>query len=116
MVANHPNSSTQVGTLSSNVQKPATFRHELVDFIANELPVWRGRSDRKNVTSETILTSQLCAHLNSVARHSDGWDILQFRVEETDEQHKGRKIDLVASPSGAIISIEGRRHVDFDSL
>ena len=55
-------------------------------------------------------------HLNSTARHSAGWDILQFRVEEADEQYKGRKIDLVASPSGATIIIEGRRHTDFDSL
>lgn len=116
MLANHENSSPQVGALSSDVQKPATFRHELIGFIASELPVWRGRPDRRPETSETTLTSHLCAHLNSAARRATGWDLLQFRVEEPDEQRRGRKIDLVASPCGTSITIEGRRHSDFDSL
>jgi hypothetical protein len=116
MLANQSNYFPQVGALRGDVQKPATFRHELVDFIANELPLWRSRPDRKHETAETALTSQLCAHLNSVARHSPGWDILQFRVEEPDEQQRGRKIDLVASPSGTSITIEGRKHADFDPI
>jgi hypothetical protein len=116
MLANQPDYFPQVGALRGDVQKPATFRHELVDFIANELPSWRSRPDRKPETAETALTSQLCAHLNSVARHAIGWDILQFRVEEPDEQQKGRKIDLVASPSGTSITIEGRKHTDFDPI
>jgi hypothetical protein len=116
MLANTPDTSVQVGALSSDVQKPATFRHELIDFIADELPRWRDRRDRPKETSETILTSQLCAHLNSATRHSNGWDSLQFRVEEADEQNKGRKIDLVPSPRGMAIWVEGRRHTDFDSL
>jgi hypothetical protein len=94
----------------------ATFGHELLDFISGQLPLWRDRPDRRKETSETPLTSQLCAHLNSVARLSAGWDILQFRVEEADEQHKSRKIDLVAAPCGATICIEGRRYSDFESL
>jgi hypothetical protein len=116
MLANGPDTFAQFGTLGTDVQRPATFRYELLGFIFNELPRWRDRADRPSVTAETLLTSQLCAHLNSAARHSDGWDILQFRVEEADEQNSGRKIDLVASPSGTTISIEGRRHTDFDSL
>jgi hypothetical protein len=88
----------------------------LLDFITDELPRWRDRSDRPVVTAENQLTSQLCAHLNSIARHSDGWDFLQFRVEESDEQNTGRKVDLVASPSGVTICVEGRRHTDFDIL
>ena len=116
MLANPPDASAQFGTLSIDVQKPATFRHELLDFIADELPRWRDRPDRPAENSETVLTSQLCAHLNSAARHSNGWDILQFRVEEPDEQQKGRKIDLIPSPCGATICVEGRRHTDFDSL
>jgi hypothetical protein len=116
MLANTPDTSAQSGTLSSDVQKPATFRHELLDFITAELPRWRDRVDRRDETSETILTSQLCAHLNSAARRAAGWDILQFRVEEPDEKRKGRKIDLVPSPCGAAICVEGRRHTDFDSL
>lgn len=116
MLANNPDTSAQLGSLGKDVQMPATFGHELLDFIGGQLPAWRDRPDRPSETSETILTSQLCAHLNSVARHSAGWDILQFRVEEADEKNKGRKIDLVAAPCGATIWIEGRRHTDFESL
>lgn len=116
MLANNPDTPAQFGTFGKDVHMPATFGHELLDFISGELPSWRDHPDRRKETAETILTSQLCAHLNSVARHSAGWDILQFRVEEADEQHKGRKIDLVAAPCGASICIEGRRHTEFESL
>ncbi len=116
MLANLPITVTQSGTLGRDVHEPATFLHKLLEFIAAELPRWRDRADRKPVTAETALTSQICAHLISAARHSDGWDSIQFRVEETDERNKGRKIDLVAAPCGATIWIEGRRHTDFDSL
>ena len=116
MLANLPITVTQSGKLSVHVQSAATFGHELLEFIADELPRWRDRADRKSATAETILTSQLCAHLISAARHSDGWDLLQFRVEETDEQKKGRKVDLVAAPCGATVWIDGRRHADFDTL
>ncbi len=116
MLANTTTSSPCVGALSSAIQKPDTFRHELIDLIAQELPVWRDRSDRRKETAEAPLTSQVCAHLNSVCRRRDGWDILQFRVEEADEQNRGRKIDLVASPAACSILIEGRSYVDFDSL
>ena len=37
------------GTLGREVQKPATFRHGLLNFIAAELPHWRDRQGvRKN--------------------------------------------------------------------
>jgi hypothetical protein len=116
MLANHPNIPPQTGALGRDVHKPGTFCYELIDFIVTQLPLWRDRAERKSEVAETILTSQLCAHLNSAARHSQGWDNLQFRVEEPDEQHKGRKIDLVASPCGPAVIIEGRIHADFDSL
>ena len=116
MLANNQDNPAQIGTLSSGVQEPATFRRELLDFIADQLPRWRDRPDRPNETSETVLTSQFCAHLNSATRHSIGWDVLQFRVEEADEKNRGRKIDLVPSPRGVAIWVEGRRHTDFDVL
>lgn len=104
------------GSLSPEVQKPATFRHELVEFIAKQLPIWRDRPERKVELAEAVLTSQLCAHLNGIARHSPGWDILQFRVEEVDELRPDRKIDLVPAPCGATICIDGRRHSEFDPI
>lgn len=106
----------QTGVLGKDVHLPATFLHELLNFIRDELPRWRDRKDRKKETSETTLSSQLCAHLNSSARHSEGWDILQFRTEEPDEHNRGRKIDLVPAPSGVNIWVDGRQHTDFDTL
>jgi hypothetical protein len=116
MLANIPDPSLRVGVLAKDVHLPLTFLGELLSFIGNELPKWRDRPDRKRETSETVLTSQLCAHLNSATRHEPGWDILQFRPEEPDEKHKGRKIDLVPAPSGVNIWVDGRRHADFDPL
>jgi hypothetical protein len=104
------------GVFARDVQRPAGFRRNLIGFIAQELPKWRDHPLRRPETAETLLTSQLCAHLNSATRLSPGWDILQFRVEEPDEQHRGRKIDLVPSASGATIWIEGRAHSHYDSL
>ena len=116
MLADSSDALTKSGTIGSDVHLPATSLYELLDFIAAELPHWRDRSDRRAETAETVLTSQLCAHLNSAARHSAGWDILQFRCEEPDEENKERKIDLVPAPCDAAICIEGRRHTDFDPL
>jgi hypothetical protein len=116
MLANSSEASAQSGRFGRDVHLLATSRHELLNFIADELPQRRDRQDRKPETSETVLTSQLCAQLNSASRHSAGWDILQFRIEEPDEQNKGRRIDLVPAPCAATIWIEGRRHADFDAL
>lgn len=116
MLANVPKTAAQSGALREDVHLAATFRCELLAFIADQLPLWRDRPDRTLETSETVLTSQLCAHLIGAARHSDGWDILHFRVEETDEQKRNRTIDLVAAPCGVTIWIGGRRHTEFDIL
>lgn len=116
MFANTILDSAHLGTFGKNVQKPATFLRELLDFIKDELPRWRDRPQRKWETSETHLTSQLCIHLNSATRHSPGWDILQFLTEVPDEEAKGRRIDLAPAPSNSTIWIEGRRYFDFDKL
>jgi len=106
----------QRGQLSNVVQKPGTFINQVINFIYEQLPCWRDRKDRPNATAETELTSQLCAHLNSVSRMSNGWDILQFRTEERDAKNASRKIDLVAAPSATVINVDGRSYSDFDYL
>lgn len=116
MLAEIPHTPAGSGFLSRDVHPTATFLCELVNFIKDELPQWRDRTDRKKVTSETSLTSQLCAHLNSAARRSKGWDILQFRTEETDTKNGSRKIDLAPAPCNTNIWIDGRCHADFDHL
>ena len=116
MLADAEHAPPYVGSLRREIQKPSTFRLELIAFIGDELPRWRDRPDRRAETSESTLTSHVCSHMNSAARHSTGWDILQFRVEEPDERQRGRKIDLVPAPCDATITIEGRSYRDFDSL
>lgn len=116
MLANSLSSHVQSGALGKDVHLKMASLYELLGFIVDELPRWRDRPDRKNLSSETALTSQLCGHLNSAARRSTGWDFLQFRIEEADEQQKGRKIDLIASPCDATVWVEGRKCIDFDIL
>ena len=116
MLADLQHPPPQFGSFAQDVHLPASSLYELLNFILDELPRWRDRPDRKKETSETVLSSQLCAHLNSAARCSRGWDILQFRTEEPDERSRGRRIDLVSAPCDAVIWVEGRRHIDFDTL
>lgn len=116
MLANFQHPIAGFGSLGKDVLLPTTSLYELLNFITDELPRWRDRTDRKREMSEASLSSQLCAHLNSAARHSPGWDFLQFRIEEPDEYAKGRKIDLVPAPCDSVVWIEGRRHVDFDPI
>ena len=60
MLASNISEFTHLGALRKDVQKPATFILELLDFIRDELPRWRDRPERKLETSETYLTSQPC--------------------------------------------------------
>ncbi len=116
MLANFSVATTQSGALSSDVHLPAAFKGELLEFIANNLPRWRDDPERPKNTSETALTEHLCDYLTGSARLSPGWDILQFRTEIVDEQHKGRKIDLAPKPCGVALWIDGRRHTQYDAL
>jgi len=116
MLANSHSTHAQIGTFGKDVHLKMASLYELLDFIADELPRWRDRTDRKDLSSETELTSQLIGHLNSMARLSTGWDFLQFRPEEPDEQQRGRKIDIAVSACGATVLVEGRRCTDFGTL
>ena len=116
MLADNFNQQTRIGLLNSELQLPASALHALINFIADELPRWRDDPERTASAAETELTEQLCARLTSVTRHSGGWDHYQFRTEVIDEVKKNRKIDLIASPCGAIIWIDGRRCTQYDTL
>lgn len=104
------------GELSIGVLDRGQSRAAILSFIRDQLPAWRDRSDRPPQSSETRLTSQLCAHLNGVARKMPGWDCFQFRVEEVDEVEVGRKVDLIMSPAGERVLVEGRSYTDFDII
>ena len=104
------------GRLDRTVQLPGTWWVSLLCFIADELPKWRDDPSRPTETSETILTSQLCAYMNSATRLSRGWDFLQFRTEEADETVRSRKVDLVPAASGTTIWIKGRQYSQYAAL
>ncbi|MDP3851179.1 MAG: hypothetical protein Q8Q59_11790 [Luteolibacter sp.] len=106
----------QSGHLDREIHLPSTAKHELVDFISEQLPLWRDHPDRPDKQSETALTEYLCDHLNSAVYHSETWSHVQFRTETGDETHAGRKIDLTVKPRAASLIIEGRRHSQFDPL
>jgi hypothetical protein len=116
MLSDSKDSIPRTGSLSRDIKLGATFTEELLTFIAYELPRWRDRSDRPQETAETRLTAQLCSHLNSVARRTKGWDILQFKQEEPDPTAKGRTLDLTAAACDATLWVEGRRYIEFDTL
>jgi hypothetical protein len=116
MLADHREAVVQAGGLDPSLHFPSAWRWELLEFIATELPKWRDDPKRPPETAEAMLTSRLCAHLNSATRRSRGWDFLQFRSEEPDEVVAGRKFDLVPAPSAATIWIEGREYTQYMPL
>ena len=116
MLANLEGTTHQSGYFRQDLHRPATFLYELIEFIANELPLWRDDPARPVNTSETALTEYLSDHLDSAARKSPGWDILKFRTEAVDEKHKGRKIDLAPKPCGITIWIAGRPYTQYQIL
>jgi hypothetical protein len=116
MLADHGEISGRAGALRTGIHKPAEWFSALIGFMGDILPGWRDDPARDIVTGETKLTAQLCARLNSVSRHTAGWDFLQFRREEPDETDARRAIDLAAAPSGGVIWIEGREYTEYCTL
>jgi len=104
------------GKLAAGIVDEGRSRSAILDFIQDQLPRWRDRPDRRRRSGETALTSDLCAHLNSAARRSPGWDCLQFRQEQADEANANRKIDLIAAAAGDALLVEGRCYSDFDTI
>ena len=116
MLADRSESAGRAGLLGTGTHLPREWLSSLISFIADALPSWRDDPKREAVSGETQLTDQLCARLNSLSRHAPGWDALQFRREVPDETDGRRSIDLVASPSGQVIFIDGREYNEYQTL
>ena len=116
LLADFEESRISSGRLDDNIYLPDSWCCSLLDFIASELPTWRDDPRRPDATAETILTSQLCAHMNSATRMSPGWDFIQFRIEEPDETIRSRRVDLVPAAVGTTIWIEDREYSHYASL
>ena len=115
MLADHSHQ-VQTGFFDREIHLPSTAKHELVNFIYQQLPLWRDHPERPDKHNETALTEYLSDHLNSAVYHSKIWSHVQFRTETGDETNAGRKIDLSVKPRAASLIIEGRRHSQFDAL
>jgi hypothetical protein len=115
VLADHEEPKVQSGGLDQNLFLPGAWRLSLLEFIASELPKWRDDPKRPIKDAEASLTSQLCAHMISATKNS-GWDFLQFRVEEPDENVGNRRIDLVAAPCAATIWIDDRKYTHYTPL
>lgn len=107
---------SHVGVLESNLYLPREWLSSLIAFVAAALPGWRDDPHRSWQTSERILTAQLCAYLNGLTRHTQGWDFLQFRQEEPDDTNAGRSLDLAVAPSGTVVWLEGREYSEYQAL
>jgi hypothetical protein len=116
MLADQGGTGAQAGTLDDRIFLPGEWLTSLVGFIGSALPGWRDDPSRPVVAGETGLTAQLCAKLNSLTRHTPGWDFLQFKREEPDETDGRRSIDLAVAPSGSVIWIEGREYSEYRTL
>jgi hypothetical protein len=116
VLSDEDEASVPAGTLGANIHLPGEWLSSLVGFIIAALPGWRDDPKRPAQTGETALTAQLCARLNSVSRHSPGWDFLQFRREEPDDVRASRSIDLIVAPNGAVIWIAGREYSEYRTL
>lgn len=115
MLADQGDSRTASGALDASLHLPGEWLSSLLAFITSILPGWRDDPARPIQTSETGLSAQLCARLNSACRHR-GWDFLQFKREEPDEGDTRRTIDLAAAPRGATLWIEGREYTEYRTL
>lgn len=115
MLANSPPNQTAIGALAPNTQKQDLSLYELLDFIANQLPLWRDDTERQPVSSEHDLNDQLCDYLNHASRHSS-WDFLQFRTEVPDSITSGRSLDISPKPSTRTVWVKGRQYNKYQAL
>lgn len=114
MLADAPRRSLGCGVLTLGVHAPGTFVMRIIDFIADQLCLWRDYPNRPRVESEAALTAQLGAYLNTAARNS--LDVVQFRTEVPDSVQPGRRLDMAVQPSISQILVEGRSYTLFDAI
>ena len=115
MLADLADRSTSAGSLGAGTLTSRLSLRRLVEFIADQLPRWRGHPERPPADSEVHLNAQLCSYLNGAARRS-ALDAIQFCAEAPDEAHRGRRLDLAVRPCGATLRVEGRRYTEFETL
>ena len=112
MIADEPSPTPAIGAPDAEVLDADAFHHKIVDFIRQELPVWRDRPELPKHKDEPRLNEYLCGHLNSACRR-ESFDSVQFLPEPV--QTASRRGDIAVKPLGTI-SVEGRAYHDFEQL
>ena len=112
MIADEPRPTPAIGIPDSEVLNVGAFHREIVAFIERELPVWRRRPDRPQVTDEPRLNETLCDHLDCASRRQC-FDSIRFCHEPY--QSSGREADIAVKPAGTI-KVEGRAYCEFEQL
>jgi hypothetical protein len=115
MLADLADRTPSAGTLGAGTLSPGLSLRRLVEFVADQLPRWRGHPERPPADSEAHLNAQLCSYLNGAARRS-ALDAIQFCAETPDESQRGRRLDLAVRPCGTTLRVEGRRYTEFETL
>ncbi|MBW8000607.1 MAG: hypothetical protein FVQ80_01120 [Planctomycetes bacterium] len=88
------NKKQSTGKITSGI-KSRTFQLAIINFIYQQLPIWRDDSDRPDEQSEDKLNLQLCKFIDSCAR--EYFPMVRFDHEEY--QTGQRRVDISASPA-----------------
>lgn len=88
------NKSQSAGKITSGI-KLRTFQLTIINFIQQQLSIWRDDPDRPDEQSEDKLNLQLCKFLDSHARK----DFPMIRFDHEEYQTGQRRVDLSASPA-----------------
>ncbi len=82
------------GRISSGLANNTLIERTL-DFVHNELPMWRDDPTRAVEEAEERLNAQLCKFLNVASRHR--FPMIHFAHEE--KQTADRRVDIAAAPN-----------------
>lgn len=87
------NKKQSTGEITSGI-KSRTFQLTIINFVYQQLPIWRDDTNRPDEQSEDKLNLQLCKFLDSCARK----DFPMVRFNHEEYQTDQRRVDLSASP------------------
>jgi len=105
------NKKQYTGKITSGI-KSLTFQLTIINFVHQQLPIWRDDPDRPLEQSEPKLNSQLAKFLNSPHASKD-FPMICFVHEEP--QYGSRKVDISALPDKKMI-IEAQTYTKYDPV
>jgi len=104
------NKKQYTGEITSGL-KPRTFQLAIINYIHQQLPIWRDDPDRPLEQSEPKLNSQLSKFLNPQARKN--FSMICFNHEEP--QYGNRDVDISVLPYEKMI-IEAQTYTKYDPV